>query len=309
MKITALAGGVGGAKLLDGLAQRLPPGDLTAIVNTGDDFDHWGLRICPDLDTVCYTLAGLANQETGWGRCDETWNVLTEITRLDGSDWFRIGDRDLATHIERTERLALGQPLTQVVNSFCNAWGVKHTVFPMTSEAVATIVHTKDQGELTFQEYFVHQRCEPEVTGFTFAGIEYCRPAPGVLEAIFDSDAVVFCPSNPWVSLDPILSVPGILPAIKSKAIVIAVSPIISGIALKGPAAKMFQELGITPSATAVAEHYNGILSHFLLDENDVSLESLIANLGIKTKVANIVMKTAEDRLRLASDVLNFIRE
>ena len=258
MKITALAGGVGGAKLLDGLAQILPPEDLTAIVNTGDDFDHWGLRICPDLDTVCYTLAGLANQDTGWGRRDETWNVLIELSHLNGNDWFRIGDRDLATHIERTERLAAGQTLTQIVRAFCNAWGIKSSILPMTDDAVATIVHTKDQGELAFQEYFVHQHCEPKVTSFTFAGIEYCRPANGVLEAINAADAVIFCPSNPWVSLDPILAVPGILPAIKKKAVALSISPIIGGIALKGPAAKMFQELAITPSALAVAEHYKG---------------------------------------------------
>jgi LPPG:FO 2-phospho-L-lactate transferase len=309
MKITALAGGVGGAKLLDGLAQIIPPEDLTAIINTGDDFDHWGMRICPDLDTVCYTLAGLANQETGWGRSDETWNVLTEISHLNGEDWFRIGDRDLATHIERTERLASGQTLTQIVKAFCNSWEIKSSILPMTDESVSTIVHTKDQGELAFQEYFVHQHCEPEVTGFTFAGIEYSRPAPGVLEAISTAEAVVFCPSNPWVSLDPILAVPGILPAIQKKAIAIAVSPIIGGIALKGPAAKMFQETGITPSAFAVADHYKDLISHFIMDVSDKSLEELVSNLGIKTKVSNILMKTGNDRRQLASDVLNFIRE
>jgi LPPG:FO 2-phospho-L-lactate transferase len=309
MKITALAGGVGGAKLLDGLAQKLPPGDLTAIVNTGDDFDHWGLRICPDLDTVSYTLAGVANPDTGWGRRAETWNVLTEISRLNGNDWFRIGDQDLATHIERTERLANGQFLSQIVKSFCMVWGIKTQILPMTDESVATIVHTREHGELTFQEYFVHQQCGPEVTGFTFAGIEYCRPAPGVLESIDEAEAVVLCPSNPWVSLDPILAVPGILSALQKKKMVISVSPIVGGIALRGPAAKMFQELGIAPSAVAIAAHFKDVLSHFVLDNNDKSLEPKISNLGIITKTSDIIMKSAEDRRRLATDVLNFIRD
>jgi LPPG:FO 2-phospho-L-lactate transferase len=309
MKIVALAGGVGGAKLLDGLAQLLPTENLTAIVNTGDDFDHWGLKICPDLDTVCYTLAGLANPDTGWGRRDETWIVLTEISRLHGNDWFKIGDRDLATHIERTERLALGQPLSKIVKAFCDHWNIKARILPMTDGAVATIVHTKEQGELTFQEYFVHQRCEPKVTGFTFAGIEYSRPAPGVLEAIRKADAVVFCPSNPWVSLDPILAVPGVLSEIKKKEIVAGVSPIIGNDTIKGPAAKMFQELGLVPSAFAVAAHYKDILSHFLLDTYDSPLEMEIMKLGIKTRALDILMKSTDGRRRLAADVLNFIRE
>ena len=308
MKVTALAGGVGGAKMIDGLRHHLSPRELTTIVNTGDDFDHWGLRVCPDLDTVCYTIAGLANLETGWGRRDESWNVLSEISRLNGDDWFKIGDRDLATHIERTERIALGQPLSKIVRDFCTAWGVEYPILPMTDDPVATIVDTLEQGELAFQEYFVHQRCEPSIKGFRFAGIEFARPAPGVLEAIKEADAVIFCPSNPWVSIDPILFVPGILRAIKEKPIVACISPIIGGSAIKGPAAKMFKELGIDPSPLAVAQHYQSTISHFIFDTEDKELERPINQLGLKSHIAKTIMLTPEDRIRFALDVLNFIR-
>jgi LPPG:FO 2-phospho-L-lactate transferase len=309
MKIVALAGGVGGAKLADGLAQALPAGDLTVIVNTGDDFYHWGLRICPDLDTVCYTLAGLANPETGWGRKDETWNVLSEISLLKGADWFHIGDHDLATHIMRTERLAANQRLSEIVRGFCQTWGIEVCVLPMTDDAVATIVITADQGEMPFQEYFVHQQCRPIVKGFKFSGVESARPAPGALESIRSADAVVFCPSNPWVSLDPILAVQGMLPAIKDCEIIAAVSPIVGGAAVKGPAAKMFSELGMVPSAAAVAQHYQGIVSHFIIDSIDHDHAREISGLGMKTLAVNTVMKTREDRRQLAADVLNFIKK
>jgi LPPG:FO 2-phospho-L-lactate transferase len=308
MKIVALAGGVGGAKLVDGLAQLLSPEDLTVIVNTGDDFDHWGMRICPDLDTVCYTVAGLANPETGWGRRDETWNVLSEISLLKGEDWFKVGDHDLATHIERTERLANGQTLSQIVSDFCSGWRIKVAILPMTDDPVSTIVNTKEQGELAFQEYFVHQHCEPQVKSFRFTGVEYARPAPGVLEAIQEANAIVFCPSNPWVSLDPILAVPGILPSIKNKKPVVAVSPIIGGNTLKGPAAKMFLELGKDPSAFAVAEHFHGTITQFVLDIVDKKNEIEIKKLGLETLVTNTIMESTEDRQRLASDVLDFIK-
>jgi LPPG:FO 2-phospho-L-lactate transferase len=308
MKIVALAGGVGGAKLVDGFAQILPAEDLTVIVNTGDDFHHWGLKICPDLDTVCYTVAGLANLETGWGRNNETWNVISEISQLNGVDWFKIGDRDLATHIERTERLATGQRLSEIVIDFCRSWGIRISILPMTDDPVATIVITVENGELAFQEYFVHQHCDPIVKGFKFAGVEFSQPAAGVLEAIVEADAVVFCPSNPWVSLDPILAVPGILPAIKSRKIVAGVSPIVGGAAIKGPAAKMFSELNLDPSPLAVAQHYKGIISHFIFDLIDNDLDQSISNLGMKCKAVNTVMKTREDRRQLAVDVLNFVQ-
>ncbi|MGH2606394.1 MAG: 2-phospho-L-lactate transferase, partial [Anaerolineales bacterium] len=254
MKIVILSGGVGGAKLVDGLAAVLAPEELTVIVNTGDDFDHLGLRICPDLDTVVYTLAGLADPETGWGRADESWNFLQSLAQLGGPSWFRLGDRDLALHIERTRRLDAGEPLSRVMEGLARALGVRIKVLPMSDDPTPTIVIT-DEGRLPFQEYFVARGWQPKVLGFSFDGIEAAQPAPGVLEALRTADAVVFGPSNPWVSVDPILAVPGIRHALEGKR-VLAVSPIVGGRALKGPAAKMFAELGIPPSAVAVAGHY-----------------------------------------------------
>jgi LPPG:FO 2-phospho-L-lactate transferase len=304
MKIVALAGGVGAAKLVDGLAQLLPPEDLTIIVNTGDDFEHFGLYICPDVDTVCYTLAGLANLETGWGRRGETFQVLENVQKLGGPGWFHIGDKDLATHLERTRHLNEGQLLNEVTQRFCQAWGVRNLVLPMSNQPVRTMVNTIDYGEIPFQEYFVHQNCEPKVKGFRFAGIGSAQPAPGVMEAIENADAVVLCPSNPWVSIDPILALSGLRSAL-AKKIVLAVSPIIGGQTVKGPAAKMFTELGIQPSALAVIHHYADLLSGFVLDILDADLEKEIT---ISVAVTQTVMRTREDRCRLALDVLNLIQ-
>lgn len=301
MKITALAGGVGGAKLAHGLAQVLSPEELTIIVNTGDDFEHLGLTICPDLDTVCYTLANLANPETGWGRKDETWNVIANVEKLGGDSWFRLGDSDFATHIERSRRLREGQTLTHVTQDFCNAWGIKHSVLPMSDSPVRTMVNT-NEGELAFQEYFVHRRCEPRVTGFRFEGVEIAEPTIGVKEAVESADVIVFCPSNPWVSIDPILKV-----IKKIEKPVVAVSPIIGGKAIKGPAAKMFNELGIEPSALAVAKHYRNILDGFVLDNVDSDLEDEIKKLNMKTWKTDTLMNNIADRTRLANDVLHFI--
>jgi LPPG:FO 2-phospho-L-lactate transferase len=301
MKIVAFAGGVGGAKLAQGLAQVLPSQDLTVVVNTGDDFEHLGLYICPDLDTVCYTLAGLANPETGWGRAGETWNTISNIEKLGGPAWFRLGDSDIATHLERTRRLKEGNSLSQVTKDFCMAWGIAPTVLPMTNSPVRTMVDS-DEGELAFQEYFVHRRCEPRVKGFRFDGADVAEPAPGVREALESSDAIVFCPSNPWVSIDPILKV-----VKEVKKPVIAVSPIIGGKTVKGPAAKMYSELGIEPSALAVAMHYRTILKGFVLDNEDKEMEDPIKRLGFATLVTNTLMNQLTDRPRLANDVLNFI--
>jgi len=298
MKITALAGGVGGAKLAHGLAQILPPEDLTIIVNTGDDFEHLGLSICPDLDTVCYTLAGLANPETGWGRVNETWNTITNVEKLGGPNWFRLGDQDIATHLERTRRLKGGEPLSQITRDFCKAWGISHTILPMTDSPVRTIVDS-DEGKLAFQEYFVHRQCEPKVKGFRFDGVDVAEPAFGVREAVESAEAIVICPSNPWVSVDPILRV---IPLPKKK--IVAVSPIIGGKTVKGPAAKMYAELGIEPSALAVAEHYRDILSGFVLDNVDAHLSDKIRT---RTLVTDTLMNSLTDRARLAMDVLNFI--
>jgi LPPG:FO 2-phospho-L-lactate transferase len=301
LKIVALAGGVGGAKLADGLAQILSPEDLTVIVNTGDDFEHYGLYISPDVDTVCYTLAGLANPETGWGRVNETWNVIDSASKLGGPGWFNLGDRDLGTHLERTRRLKAGQTLTQITRGFCKAWGVENVVLPMSDQPVRTIVET-EEGDLPFQEYFVHRRCEPGVKGFRFEGVEAAEPALGAREALQSAEAVIICPSNPWVSIDPILHV---LKRIEKP--VLAVSPIIGGQAVKGPAAKMFRELGIEPSAMAVANHYCGLASGFVLDVLDQQLEENIRSLNMRTLVTNTLMKSLDNRKQLASDVLDFI--
>ncbi len=301
LKIVALAGGVGGAKLAHGLAQTLPPKDLTVIVNTGDDFEHYGLYICPDLDTVCYTLAGLANPETGWGRVNESWNLIENASKLGGPAWFRLGDQDLGTHLERTRRLKEGQTLTQITKEFCKAWGVEHEVLPMSDQPVRTIVET-EEGDLAFQEYFVHRRCEPRVKGFRFEGAQLAKPASGAREAIQSADAVIICPSNPWVSIDPILQV-----VKRVEKLVIAVSPIIAGQTVKGPAAKMYRELGIEPSALAVAKHYCDLVTGFVLDTLDLQLEENIRSLNMRTLVTNTLMKSHDNRKQLAMDVLDFI--
>ena len=304
MKIVALAGGVGGAKLAHGLAQILFPEDLTVIVNTGDDFEHYGLYISPDLDTVCYTLAGLANPETGWGRVDETWNAIENAKRLGGPGWFNLGDQDIGTHLERTRRLSKGQTLSQITRDFCNAWGVGPTVLPMSDQPIRTIVET-DEGDLAFQEYFVHRKCEPKVKGFRFEGVEIAKAAPDAFEALEAADAVVICPSNPWVSIDPILQVLDLRSTVHRPPSIIAISPIIGGEAVKGPAAKMYTELGIQPSALAVAEHYRGMLTGFVLDNVD---KELAEQVDIPTLTTDTLMNSLTKRARLASDMLNFIR-
>lgn len=301
MKIVALAGGVGGAKMAHGLAEHLSPEELTIIVNTGDDFEHLGLSISPDLDTVCYTLAGLANFETGWGRANETWNTISNVEKLGGPNWFRLGDQDIATHLERTRRLKEGQPLSQITTDFCKAWGIRHTILPMSDTPVRTMVDT-DEGELAFQEYFVHRRCEPKVKGFRFDGIDSAEPVVGAMEAIDKADAIIICPSNPWVSIDPILKV-----IKKINKPVVAVSPIIGGKTVKGPAAKMYAELGIQPSALAVAEHYRHLLTGYVLDQVDSELQESVNRLHIKSFVTDTLMNHLTDRARLANDVLHFI--
>jgi len=303
LKVVALAGGVGGAKLAHGLAKILPPEDLTVIVNTGDDFEHYGLYVCPDLDTVCYTLAGLANPDTGWGRQDETWNAIGNASRLGGPGWFNLGDQDLGTHLERTRRMKEGQCLSEITHDFCKTWGIQHTVLPMSDQKVRTFVNT-EEGELAFQEYFVHRRCEPRVKGFRFEGIESAEPTSGVREAIKSADAIVICPSNPWVSIDPIMKV------LKGEGLgemVLAVSPIIGGETVKGPAAKMYRELGIEPSALAVANHYRSLAASFVLDSVDRHLQEEIMALGMQVLVTNTLMKSHEDRSRLAQKILRFI--
>jgi LPPG:FO 2-phospho-L-lactate transferase len=280
---------------------------LTVIVNTGDDFEHYGLYICPDLDTVCYTLAGLANPETGWGRTNETWNAIGNASRLGGPGWFNLGDQDLGTHLERTRRMKEGQCLSGITRDFCKAWGIRATVLPMSDQKVSTIVNT-EEGELAFQEYFVHRRCEPRVKSFRFEGADQAEPAPGVREAIQAADAIILCPSNPWVSIDPILRVLSPLPAEEEwGGRVFAVSPIIGGETVKGPAAKMYRELGIEPSALAVANHYRSLATGFVIDTLDEQLQGDIMGLSMQVLVTNTLMKSHVDRGRLAQDLLGFI--
>jgi len=310
MKILALAGGVGGAKLTDGISRIDPVQDLTVVVNTGDDFNLFGLQICPDLDTVCYTLAGLENPGTGWGRADESWESFDEISKLGGPTWFQLGNKDLAVHLERTRRLQAGETLSEITTHFCQNLGIAAVILPMSDLPVPTIVKT-DQGDLPFQDYFVKLACGPEVTGFIFQGAEDAVPAPGILQAIIEADLVVICPSNPWVSIDPILAIPDIRKEVWEKT-VLAVSPIIGGKAVKGPAAKMYNEMGIRPSAAAVADHYQGLISGYVIDTADQDLVSSISGPGKMEPdvlITNTWMNTRDDRVRLAEDVISFGRK
>ena len=301
-RVAALAGGVGGAKLVDGLARCLDPEYLTVIVNIGDDFEHLGLKICPDIDTVCYTLAGIANPVTGWGLADDSWKALENLAALGGPAWFRLGDRDLGTHLERTRRLRAGETLSQITSHFCQAWGIGITVLPASDDNVPTWVYTTE-GEMPFQEYFVHRQCRPVVKGFRFDNNERARPAPGVQEALEMADLIVICPSNPWVSIDPVLALPGIRLAVEDKPVV-GVSPIIGGQTVRGPAAKMYAELGIEPSALAVARHYGNMLDGFLFDRVDSDLKQEIQSLGLQIHLTNTLMRTSQDRRELAEEAL-----
>lgn len=304
MKITVLAGGVGGAKLVDGLARIVNPAELTVIVNTGDDFIHFGLQICPDLDTVCYTLAGMANPDTGWGRRDESWAVFSQVERLGGPVWFRLGDQDLATHLERTRRLQIGQSLSEVTRSFCEAWGVSVRVLPMSDQPVSTWVETDELGWLPFQEYFVKQRCAPRVKNFNFKEASQAKPAPGVLNALREADMIVIAPSNPWVSIGPILSIPGVLNELRGRKDSIAVSPLIGGKAIKGPAAKMYTEMGLEPNNLTVAQHYRTFAKVLVVDEEDREEAESIEEIGVTPYVTKTYMKSVVDRAFLAQEVL-----
>jgi LPPG:FO 2-phospho-L-lactate transferase len=301
--VVALCGGVGGAKLAQGLGAALPPEELSLIVNTSDDFRHLGLSISPDLDSVIYALAGLSDPVRGWGRRDETWTFMGALKGLGGESWFQLGDGDLAMHVERTWRLAQGATLSEVTAHLCRALRVAIRVLPMSDDPVRTRVLTQD-GWLDFQEYFVHRQCRPAVQGFTFAGAETARAQPDALAALERRDlrAIIICPSNPFVSVEPILAVPGIRAGIQqSRAPVIAVTPIIGGKAIKGPAAKMMAELGLDVSGEAVARRYAGIIDGFVIDHTDPLPESWQ---GIKFFSAATLMNTTDDRLRLAHAVL-----
>lgn len=307
-RIVALSGGVGGAKLALGLASILPGERLTVVANTGDDFVHLGLHVSPDVDTVVYTLAGLADPERGWGRRDESWNFMAAMRQIGGTDWFNLGDGDLAMHVFRTERLRAGESLSAVTGEVCGRLGIAATVLPMTDDPVATIVETPE-GDLAFQQYFVRDRCEPKVTGFRFEGIEQAMPNPALVLALSSDavDAIVITPSNPFVSIDPILSLPGLRDALEASGRpVIAVSPIVGGKAIKGPAAKMMTELGLPSTAMAVATHYASLIDGFVVDNADHEQADAIRDLGIQVLVTNTVMRTLDDRRALARACCDF---
>ena len=312
-KVLAISGGVGGAKLALGLARILPPESLAVIANTGDDFEHLGLHISPDLDTVMYALAGLADRERGWGLEGDTWHCLGQLRKLGGDDWFALGDRDLAIHLYRTRRLAGGATLSAVTEELCRHLGVRQRLLPMSDDPVRTLVDVAGRGEMAFQHYFVKERCEPKVRGFRFEGIAEARPAAPMMAWLGDESlgAIVLCPSNPFVSLDPVLGLPGVREAMRaSPAPVVAVSPIVGGAALKGPAAKMMGELGLPVSATAVAAHYRGLADGFVLDMRDVKLAAGIErDLAMKARATPSIMHSLAEREALAREVLGFAHE
>ncbi|HEX4193141.1 MAG TPA: 2-phospho-L-lactate transferase [Stellaceae bacterium] len=303
-RVIALSGGVGGAKLALGLSRVLPSGDLTIIANTGDDFEHLGLSISPDIDTLLYTLAGLDNPATGWGRRDETWNFMAALAALGGETWFNLGDRDLATHIERTRRLHGGESLSQITEDFRRRFGIAACILPMSDDSVRTRVKTKD-GWLDFQPYFVKHRCEPAITAIEFAGAADARPQPELLAALADPalGAVIICPSNPFISIEPILALSGVRAALRDCAApVVAVSPIIGGRAVKGPTAKMMQELGLEISATAVARRYGDLIDAYIVDHADAPS---CVGLDCAIVPAKALMETLADREALARIVLD----
>jgi LPPG:FO 2-phospho-L-lactate transferase len=307
MKTVALAGGVGAAKLISGLARVLPSEHLTVVVNTGDDFEWMGLRVCPDLDTIVYTLSGLAHPAQGWGVAGDTFHMLERLRRLGVDDWFRIGDCDAATHILRTALIRSGRTLSETMDAICRRNGIKVKILPMTDSVVETQVHT-DTGTLPFQEYFVRRRCEPVVRAFTFCGIDHSTPAPGVVAALRDADSIILCPSNPFISIGPILAVPGLRRELRRAAgRVLAVSPVIAGRAVKGPTAAMMHQMGMEVSAASIAELYRDFTDIFVLDELDENLAGRISSVVPLVRTASILMDSDESRVRLAAKLMEMI--
>jgi LPPG:FO 2-phospho-L-lactate transferase len=296
--VVALCGGVGGAKLAAGLLRTLPPEQLTVIVNTGDDFEHLGLSISPDIDTVVYTLSGLADPERGWGLAGETWGFIAAIERLGGETWFNLGDRDLATHVERTRRLRAGETLSRITADLAARLGIGCRVVPMSDDPVGTMLETPD-GPLAFQHYFVRERCAPEVRRIWFKGAEAARPSPGLISALRRPDlkAVLICPSNPYLSIDPILAVPGIAATLRDLSVPrVAVCPIVGGQAIKGPTAKLMRELGVEPSPESIARHYRWLIDGLLIDRRDADSATDVEVLNIRCGVADTVMRSEADR-------------
>jgi LPPG:FO 2-phospho-L-lactate transferase len=301
--VLALSGGIGGAKLALGLYRTLPPEALTVVANTGDDFKHLGLSVSPDLDTLLYTLAGIDNPETGWGRRDETWTFMAALESFGGETWFKLGDGDLATHIERTRRLTAGESLSQITDDFRRRLGITARLLPMTDDRVRTRLLTSE-GWLDFQDYFVRRQCAPPVREIAFAGASTAHPHPDFLAALADQNlrTVVICPSNPFISIDPILCLPGVREALRAcSAPVVAVSPLIGGKAVKGPTAKMMAELGLPVGAAAVAAHYGDLLDHYVIDEADGAATE---NLDLPFTATRTLMETLADRDALARVVL-----
>jgi LPPG:FO 2-phospho-L-lactate transferase len=311
--VLALSGGVGGAKLALGMADILPPGNLHVVANTADDFRHLGLHISPDIDTLLYTLSESANDVLGWGLANETWNAMDALQRLGGDTWFRLGDKDLATHLWRTELLHRGERLSQVTDTLGRQLGISSHIHPMCEEVVRTIVRCQGR-DLPFQHYFVRERCAPEVSGFSFEGIAGARPNATVM-ALLSNVAfagIVVCPSNPFVSIDPILQIPDFWGALRDNpAPVVLVSPIVAGAAIKGPAAKMMMELGMPVTALGVAQHYckhyPGLLDYFVIDDSDATLAGEIADLGLEVVVAPTIMQSRADKQRLARVTLDLV--
>lgn len=301
-QVVVLTGGVGGAKLVEGLVNVVPPQDVIAIVNTGDDFEHLGLAISPDLDTLLYTLAGLTDRERGWGRTDESWRCMDAVRALGGPDWFQLGDTDLATHLVRTMRLREGASLSAITRELYSRLGIAATLLPMSDEPVSTIVDT-DEGTLSFQHYFVKRRCEPVVRGVSFAGAASARPARGVTEAILSdrTSAVLIAPSNPWLSIDPILAVPAIRAALRDCAApVVAVSPLVGGKAVKGPTDKLMRELGLPVTDVTITDHYAGLIDAILVDGIAPSKVGPIACAACDTLMNDLDAKSRVARAALA---------
>lgn len=306
MKVVLLAGGVGGAKLAYGLAQVLPPEDLTVIVNTGDDTWLYGLRICPDLDTIMYTLSGLVDPVNGWGVVGDTGYVLDALKRYGEESWFRLGDQDIATHIIRTRWLHAGHRLTEVTTRLTRSLGIPQQILPMTDTSIATMVETLEYGELDFQTYFVRYRWQPTVKRLRFAGIETATLSDEVREAVGVCDIFIIGPSNPWLSIDPIMAVPGMRELILERNIPrVVISPIVGGEAIKGPAAKLMGELGFRASAEAVAHYYGELINGFVYDKMD----SLLSIPQLRLLRCETIMKSDEDKVRLARTMLEWIKE
>ncbi|MFP6681916.1 MAG: 2-phospho-L-lactate transferase [Gammaproteobacteria bacterium] len=309
-KYIAITGGVGGAKLCLGFAHLLTSEQMAFVVNTGDDFNHLGLHISPDLDTLMYTLGRLSNPDMGWGREHETWSFIAALKQLGGDSWFNLGDADLATHVMRTEMLAAESTLTEVTATLSRQLGIEHQLVPMSDDPVRTIVHT-ETGALAFQHYFVRERCVPAVTGFEFDGTEEAALSPQIHAWLDDPDlaGVVICPSNPFVSIDPILAIQEFAEWLRASPVpVVAVSPIVRGEAIKGPTAKMMKELSMPTTADAIAEHYQDFIDGFIIDQQDASLADRIAALNIETIAVQTVMVTLADRIELARTAIDFLR-